>query len=176
MGMAMTYLRLPASLEGGHDPTQTARLAFGDARWRTRHRPAQLLDIADRWQGLHYLITGDPWEGKRPAADVVCGGPLLTQDEAMSEELKMDVIYLAPDRVKAAAKHLAATPFNKIAPRFDRARMVELNIESAEKWLKRPVEEVLEGELRTSYEHLVDFFGAAAATGQAIYKSMAPTS
>jgi hypothetical protein len=170
--MAMTYLRLPASLEGTNDPTHTARLAFGDARWRSRHRAAQLLDIAGRWQALHYLITGDPWEGRRPGSDVVCGGPLLTQDQAMSEELAMDVIYLAPDRVKAAAEHLAGAPFGALASRFDCARMAELKIESADAWLKRPAGDVRD-ELRMAYEHLVDFFGAAAATNQAIYKSMA---
>lgn len=170
--MAMTYLRLPASLEGGNNPARTARLAFGDPRWPSRHRPAQMLDLARLWQGLHYLITGDPWEGERPGSDVVCGGPLLTEDQAMSDELAMDVIYLPPERVKLASEHLASTPFKAIAHRYDCVRMAELKIELADEWLRRPDPEVC-AELRMAHESLALFFGAAAATGQAIFKSMA---
>jgi hypothetical protein len=134
-----------------------------------------MLDLARRWQGLHYLITGDAWEGERPGSDVVCGGPLLTEDQAMCDELAMDVIYLPPDRVKLASEFLGATPFEAIAHRLDCVRMAELQIESATEWLKRPPE-VVHGDLRMAYESLGLFFGAAAATRQAIFKSMAELS
>jgi hypothetical protein len=174
VGMAMTYLRLPPSFEGGNDPARTARLAFGSPDWRSRHRRAQLLDIADFWQGLHYLITGDPWEGERPGADIVCGGPLVAQAEQAPAQLSMDVIYLSPKRVKDAADHLAKTPFTVIEARYDGAHMAELEIESAARWLSRPNDEVCR-ELRSVYENLAVFFGAAAATGQSIFKSMTST-
>ncbi|MGH3378007.1 MAG: DUF1877 family protein [Actinoallomurus sp.] len=129
-----------------------------------------MLPIAGTWQGLHYLITGDPWEGPHPAADVVCGGRLLTEDGA--EELGVDVIYLAPERVKPAADHLTATPFGQIAGRYDAARMAQLGVQGADEWTDKAVEAVRDRDLRHAYENLVRFFQAAAGEGQAIFKAM----
>lgn len=166
MRVAMTYLRLPEA-EGGRDPGAVARSVFGSAGWRNEH-PA--LGIAGAWQGVHYLLTGDPWDGPHPAADVVCGGRLLTEDGA--EELGVDVIYLTAQRVKLAADHLTGTAFDRIAGRYDPARMAELGVQGAEDWVARPAEEVRDGELRPAYERLTRFFEAASAEGQAIYKAM----
>src|SRR5690242_237292 len=128
----MTYLRLA---EDGGDPGAVARSVFGARGWQASH-PVVAVDGA--WQGVHYLLTGDPWEGPHPAADVVCGGRLLTEDG--TEGLGMDVIYLAPDRVKSAADHLAATDFREIAGRYDVARMAELGVQGADEWARRPAE------------------------------------
>jgi hypothetical protein len=162
----MTYLRLPEA-EGGGDPGAVARSVFGRQGWREKH-PS--LAIGGAWQGVHYLITGDPWDGPHPAADVVCGGRLLTEDGA--EELGVDVIYLAPDRVTSAAEHLAATDFRKIAGRYDVRRMGELGVQGAGEWARQPAEAVRDGELRVAYENLTGFFKAASAEGQSIYKAM----
>lgn len=162
----MTYLRLPEA-EGGGDPGAVARSVFGKQGWWDRHA---VLPIAGMWQGLHYLITGDPWEGPHPAADVVCGGRLLTEDGA--EELGVDVIYLAPQRVKSAADHLTATAFAQIAGRYDAAQMARLGVQGADEWAGAPAEAVRDRQLRPAYENLVGFFRAAADEGQAIYKAM----
>jgi hypothetical protein len=162
----MTYLRLPEA-EGGGDPGSVARSVFGAQGWRDRH---STLAIGGAWQGVHYLITGDPWDGPHPAVDVVCGGRLLTEDG--SEELGVDVIYLSPDRVRPAADHLAATDFRRIAGRYDAARMAELGVQGADEWRRRPTETVRDGELRAAYENLAGFFKAASAENQAIYKAM----
>jgi hypothetical protein len=162
----MTYLRLPEA-EGGGDPGAAARSIFGRDGWQSRH---PTLPIAGIWQGLHYLLTGDPWEGPYPASEIVCGGRLLTEDG--TEELGVDVIYLTPQRVKPAADHLAATDFRQIAGRYDARRMAELGVQSADEWARRPVADVRDRELRPAYDHLVGFFKAAADEGQAIYKAM----
>ena len=78
MGLAMSYLRVPPVLEGEPDPTRIAQRVFGE-RDRRRRVPFAPLDIGGTWQALHYLVTGDPWEGRQPEADVVCGGRLLTE-------------------------------------------------------------------------------------------------
>jgi hypothetical protein len=162
----MTYLRLPEA-EGGGDPGAVARSVFRQQGWWERY-PS--LPIAGTWQGLHYLITGDPWDGPHPAADVVCGGRLLTENGA--EELGVDVIYLAPQRVKPAADHLAATDFRQIAGRYDPAKMAKLGVQGADDWIDKPAEAVRDRDLRTAYERLSGFFKAAADEGQAIYKAM----
>jgi hypothetical protein len=162
----MTYLRLPEA-EGGGDPGAVARSVFRQQGWWERY-PS--LPIAGTWQGLHYLITGDPWDGPHPAADVVCGGRLLTENGV--EELGVDVIYLAPQRVKPAADHLAATDFAQIAGRYDAKRMAELGVQGADDWAGKSVEAVRDRDLRHAYVNLVRFFKAAADEGQAIYKAM----
>lgn len=120
MGLAMSYLRVPPVLEGESDPGRIARQVFGDREWR-RRAASLTADLGGAWQAMHYLLTGDAWDGRQPEADVVCGGRLLTEDG--TDELGMDVIYLAPDRVKPAADLLAATPFADVAARFDPAAM-----------------------------------------------------
>ncbi|HEY7486007.1 MAG TPA: DUF1877 family protein [Streptosporangiaceae bacterium] len=163
----MTYLRLPPTLEGETDPGRISRLVFGAADWRKRHPSAQLLDIGEIWQGLNYLITGDPWDGKPPASDIVCGGRLLTEDGA--EELGMDVLYLAPDRVKPAADHLLGTSFDAIAGRYNVKQMTSLEVQGAGTWPKDARERMF----RRAYESLTDFYAAATTEGQAIFKTMA---
>jgi hypothetical protein len=166
VGLAMTYLRLPPTLEGETDPGRISRLVFGAADWRKRQSKGQILDIGEAWQGLNYLITGDPWDGKPPASDVVCGGRLLTEDGA--EELGMDVLYLAPDRVKPAADHLSSTAFEAIAGRYDLKKMTALEVQGAARWPK----DARDRSFRPAYEALAEFFTAAANEGHAIYKTM----
>jgi Domain of unknown function (DUF1877) len=167
VGLAMTYLRLPPTLEGETDPGRISRLIFGAADWRKRHATAQLLDIGEIWQGLNYLITGDPWDGKPPASDVVCGGRLLTEDGA--EELGMDVLYLAPDRVKPAADLLSSTSFDAIAKRYDPKQMAKAEVQGAGTWPK----DARDRTFKPAYKALTGFYTAAATEGQAIYKTMA---
>ncbi|TDB86978.1 DUF1877 family protein [Actinomadura sp. KC216] len=166
MGLAMSYLRVPPVLEGEQDPGRIARHVFGDPQWR-RRGASVLFELGWAWQAMHYLCTGDAWDGRQPEADVVCGGRLLTEDGA--DELGMDVIYLAPDRVKPAADHLTATPFGELAGRFDPAAMGKAGVQDANR-LDATARDKL---LKPAYKGLGEFFTAAATEGQAVYKVMA---
>ncbi|MFD0686834.1 YfbM family protein [Actinomadura fibrosa] len=167
MGLAMSYLRVPPVLEGEPDPGRIARHIFGAPDWR-RRGASELFDLGRAWQIVHYLVTGDPWEGRQAEADAVCGGRLITEDGA--DELGMDVIFLAPERVKPAADHLAATPFDEIARRYDPRAMAEAGVQDARALDGGARDRVL----RPAYEGLTAFYRAAAANGQAVYKVMAP--
>ncbi|TDD79903.1 YfbM family protein [Actinomadura rubrisoli] len=167
MGLAMSYLRVPPVLEGEPDPGRIARHIFGTADWHRRHAP-RAFELGGAWQIMHYLVTGDPWEGRQAEADAVCGGRLLTEDGA--DELGMDVIYLAPERVKSAADHLAGTPFAAIAARFDPAAMAEAGVQDAGRLDAAARDRVL----KPAYEGLTAFYQAAATEGLAVYKVMAP--
>lgn len=167
MGLAMSYLRLPPSLEEEHDPARIAHKVFGVPDWRKGRPAGQLLEVGGAWQALHYLITGDPWDGRAPEADVVCGGRLLTEDGA--ERLGMDVIFLGPDRVKLVADHLAATPFKTVAARYDPAAMATAQVQDAKGMNAKTRDQVL----RPAYEGLGRFYAAAATEGHAVYKAMA---
>ncbi|MBW8480808.1 DUF1877 family protein [Actinomadura parmotrematis] len=163
MGLAMSYLMAPA---GGQDPARIARGLFGTPDWRAG-RP--VLDLGGAWQALHYLITGDAWDGRQPEADVVCGGRLLTEDGAA--ELGLDVIYLDAGRVKTAADHLAATPFDAVAGRFDLAAMAGAGVQDAD----RMDPGVRDRVLRPAYGALGRFYQDAAAEGRTVYKAMIPS-
>lgn len=167
MGLAMTYLRLaPGEPAGtGDNPREAVRPLFEQRDWRDSHDADRVLDLGDRWQGLHYLLTGDLWEGERPEADAVCGGVLFTDDDELREAIGVDVVYLTPDRVAATAEYLAETPYGSVAERFDPKAMAKLGVEG--KWTADSAES-----LQATYARLTDFFGKAAADGEAIFKTM----
>lgn len=163
MDLAMTLLRLAP--EGG--PSADARAAvaavFGHENWRADHDDDHVIDLGARWQPLHYLLTGDAWDGERPASDVVCGGVLFTEDDEVREKVGADVLYLTPDRVAAAAGLLAGTACDRLLERLDAAAMAEAEVEG---------DSGGEDGVRADHERLVTFFSGAAADGQAIYKLM----
>ncbi|WP_067478515.1 DUF1877 family protein [Actinomadura hibisca] len=167
MGLAMSYLRVPPVLEGEHDPARIAHRILGTPDWRARV-PGPVLDLGGGWQALHYLITGDPWDGGQPEADVVCGGRLLTEDGA--DALGLDVIHLPADRVKPAADHLTATPFERVAGRFDPAAMAAAGVQDAASFDERARDRVF----LPAYAKLTRFFQDAVNGGQDVYKVMAP--
>jgi Domain of unknown function (DUF1877) len=162
VGLAMSYLRVPPTFEGEQDPGRIARLLFGAPDWRRRLPAGCLLEVGGAWQALHYLVTGDPWDGRPPEADVVCGGRLLTEDGA--DELGMDVIHLTPDRVKLVADHLTATPYETVAGRFDPAAMAAAGVQDAADLTGKA--------MRTAYENVTRFYAAATTEGQGVYKLM----
>jgi uncharacterized protein DUF1877 len=163
VGLAMSYLRVPPTRQGEAEPALVARLLFGAPDWRRLHPQGCVYDVGGAWQALHYLLTGDPWDGRPPAADVVCGGRLLTEDGA--EELGMDVIYLAPERVKMAADLLAGTAFETLAARLNPRAMAAAQVQDAQL--------ITRDGLRRAYEGVGRFFGRAMTEGQAVYKVMA---
>ncbi|MFC4906798.1 DUF1877 family protein [Actinomadura gamaensis] len=121
----------------------------------------RVLDLGGDWQVLHWLLTGDAWDGRQPEADVVCGGRLLTEDGA--DATGADVIYLAPERVKAAAAHLDATPFASLTGRLDADAMRSGGVQDAD-------DPHAEERLRPAYARLTAFFRVAAGEGEAVVK------
>ncbi|WP_018654895.1 YfbM family protein [Actinomadura flavalba] len=166
MGLAMSFFRLPPVLEGEADPGAVARLLFGPAGRRAARPADTVLDLGGAWQVLHYLLTGDPWDGPQPASDVVCGGRLLTEDGA--DELGADVVYLSPDRVKLAADHLTATPFLLLAERWDVRAMAAADVQDA-RFLDDAARDRV---LRPMHDAVTRFFQHAAAEGHAVHKLM----
>ncbi|MFC5182096.1 DUF1877 family protein [Actinomadura harenae] len=144
-------------VEGESDPARIAAALFGAPGGRNVHA----LDLGGDWQVLHWALTGDAWEGQQPEADVVCGGRLLTEDGA--DATGADVIYLAPERVKAAAAYLDDLGFAALQGRLDVAAMRAAGVQDAD--VPDPA-----ARLRPACAHLSDFFRAAAGEGQAVFK------
>lgn len=160
MGLAMSCVRPArgAGVSAAADPVELARSVFGDPG-------GARVDLGERWQALHYLLTGDPWDGDRPAADLVCGGVLLTVDDEPRARLGGDVLYLTPDRVAAASAHLVRTPAKELLRRFDPVRMKELEI--AGNWSDADLDA-----LRVDRAALDELYASAAADGAPVLKLM----
>lgn len=161
MGLAMSCVRPVRGdrASAAADPIVFARSVFGDPGGGVH------LDLGERWQALHYLLTGDPWEGERPAADLVCGGVLLTVDDGPRAQFGGDVLYLAPDRVAAAAAYLGRSSADTLLQRFDPVRMKELEI--AGNWSDADIDP-----LRADRDALAELYASAAADGEPILKLM----
>ncbi|MEV4253232.1 DUF1877 family protein [Spirillospora sp. NPDC049652] len=138
-----------------------AAALFGARGFGRDVRDGRALDLGGDWQVLHWALTGDAWDGRQPEADVVCGGRLLTEDGA--DASGADVIYLAPERVKAAAAHLDTTGFASLPGRLEAAAMRAAGVQDAD--VPDP-----EARLRPAYARLSEFFRAAAGEGQAVFK------
>ena len=163
MGLAMTLLRLAPGAEAPADAGAAVATLFGHENWRADHDDDHLVDLGARWQPLHYMLTGDAWEGERPAADVVCGGVLFTVDDAVREKIGADVLYLSAERVAAAAGLLAGTGGDSLIERLDAEAMKKAGVEGDAGGTDA---------VRADHERLVAFFGSAAAAGEIVYKIM----
>lgn len=163
MGLAMTLLRLAPGAEAPADAGAAVATVFGHENWRADHDDDHLVDLGARWQPLHYMLTGDAWEGERPAADVVCGGVLFTVDDAVREKIGADVLYLSAERVAAAAGLLAGTGSDRLLERLDAKAMKKAGVEGDAGGADA---------VRADHERLVAFFGSAAADGEVVYKIM----
>ena len=70
-------------------------------------------DFEKSWQGLHYLLTGTPWEGEPPLNFLMGGGrelelvdgenPLLTHSSADTRRIADVLIRLSDEEVRARA-------------------------------------------------------------------------
>jgi len=158
----MTLLRLAPGESPAEDEAAVATL-FGHENWRADHDDDHLVELGTRWQPLHYLLTGDAWEGDRPASDIVCGGVLFTVDDGVREKIGADVLYVAPGRVAAAAGLLAGTGSDRLVERMDDAAMKKAGVEGDAGGADA---------VRADHDRLLEFFGHAAAEGQAVYKIM----
>lgn len=112
---------------------------------------ADALDIDKAWHGLHFLLTGDAWDGEPPLNFIVGGGAPIGD---------VDVGYgpargFAPDEVRAIAAALAPITEATLRARFDPGAMMDEDIYPTI-W-DRPAEE------DDTLGYLVDYFSPLKA-------------
>ena len=119
MSMIGYYLPLPqADLDALYaDPSRI--VAFLD-----QAQDGDVVDVDKAWHGMHFLLTGAPWEADAPLGDAVLGGA------AVGEE---DVGYgpargLSSSEVKAVAVALAPIDEAAFRQRFDGEALAEEEI------------------------------------------------
>lgn len=78
---------------------------------------ANRVSLEKAWHGLHYLLTGETWEGHGPLAFLLAGGEQLRADE------ESPVRWFSPDEANEIHQALAAVSNNQLWSRFDADEM-----------------------------------------------------
>jgi hypothetical protein len=123
--------------------------------------PAGPLDIDKAWHGLHFLLTGSPWEGDPPWSWVILGGTPIGPDVGYGPAR-----YLTPTQVQEVARVLAGLSRGELAKRYDPKAMEKAEI-YPEIW-ERDGQEGLEY-LLASYEDVVKYYQDASARKMAMF-------
>lgn len=124
---------------------------------KARAPQGEVLNLHKSWQGLHYLVAQDPWEGTPPLRHAVLGDVEVFGDLAGYGPAKVN----APETVRQIAEALAALSDADLMRQFDGKRMEELKIypggwASDRSWEK---------ELAQNLARLREFYRRAAAAG-----------
>ncbi|MCS0582187.1 YfbM family protein [Massilia pinisoli] len=138
------------------DPDMVEALLYPD----NDSEPLNSMNLGKAWQGLHYLLTGDPVGGEPPLSLAILDGTEIGPDLDYGPAR-----YLTPDEVKTVAQALAALAPETLAQRYDPDAVEEKNIYPAI-W----AEEGAEGleYLLSYYSALQRFYTDAAARGDVV--------
>ena len=85
------------------------------------------LDLDKAWQPLHFLLTGTAWEGEEPGCYLVRGGEELVDDDELGYS---SIRALTPEQISRFDEFLRALSHETLRQRFNRERMVALEIYS----------------------------------------------
>jgi hypothetical protein len=160
MSMTAAFVAIPATKLGElkEDPELVGefffeRLESGDED--------TVLDIDKSWQGIHFLLTGDPYNGAEPQSLPILGGT-----EIGSELSYGPARYLEPAQVEAAARVLADVVVEQLRQRYKPKELEIARIYPNGFWMKER-DQAFEY-LAQWYERLQGFYAAAAQRGDAM--------
>jgi hypothetical protein len=158
MSMIGNFLQItPAQLQSlVENPSSVEAFIYADDSDR-----ADSIDIDKAWHGIHFMLTGDAWEGEPPLGNVVLGGTEIGGDAGYGP-----AHYLSPEELRAAAEALRELPPDEFARRFD-AKNLSANSIYPQIWDEG--DEALDY-LRHFYETLRAYYLDAAAKGNAMLK------
>lgn len=117
-----------------------------------------VLDLHKSWHVLHYLFTGQAWDGDMPASALLLGGKEVGEDMGYGPAR-----ILTPQETASFAGFLQALDVDKLAARLDADQMQRLEIYSAS-----DDEAELEEELEHYFPQLQAFVADAAAKRQGL--------
>ncbi len=72
------------------------------------------LDIDKSWHGIHFLLTGDVWEGAPPERDVILGGEALGEDVGYGPAR-----FLSTEEVKNVHNYLSTLESNTLKENYN---------------------------------------------------------
>ena len=120
----------------------------------------EVLDLQKSWQGVHFLVARDPWEGTAQLKHAVLGEVEIGGDLAGYGPAKLN----APETVREIGEALAALSDAELMRQFDGQRMEELKIYPGG-WAS---DRTWEKELGRNFVRLREFYGRAAKAGDGV--------
>ena len=120
-----------------------------------------VLDIDKSWQGIHFLLTGEPFGGKEPNSLAILGGVEIGEDLGYGPAR-----YLDSAKVRLAAAALADISTADLRKRYIPADLEAAAIYPTGIW-KKEAEGAFEY-LVPWYKSLQAFYGQAAKRGDAM--------
>ncbi|GAB3727092.1 YfbM family protein [Hymenobacter agri] len=88
---------------------------------------SQELDLDKAWHGLHFMLTGQAWDGAEPLCYLLSGG------EQIGDQEEHDAGYgparcISPQQVKNFSNALSAITDEEFAGRYDGRKMMALEL------------------------------------------------
>lgn len=118
----------------------------------------QRLDLDKAWHGIHFLLTGSPWETTPGAGESVLGGEPVGPGLGYGPARLLD-----PDRVRAVAAGLRAVTAEDLRARYEPGALTEAAI-YPQVWDA----EDFDAYLLPHFTGLREFYVAAAGQGQSV--------
>jgi hypothetical protein len=87
-----------------------------------RTATANSVSLEKAWHGLHYLLTGDVWEGQGPLAFLLAGG------EQLGDEEESPVRWFTPDETSQIHRALSGITDDALWSRFDADAMEQQHV------------------------------------------------
>lgn len=120
---------------------------------------ANSVSLEKAWHGLHYLLTGDVWEGQGPLAFLLAGGEQLGDDEESAPR------WFTAEETSRIHQALAGVSDAALWSRFDAA---EMERQSVYPGIWDEAEDDLKEEYLTYFHELKRVAAAAAQSGQGL--------
>ncbi len=116
------------------------------------------MDVDKAWQIIHFLLTGEQYEGEFPLSAVMLGGKELGEEDVGYGPAR----YLTPDEVRAVATAIAAISEDELWSRFNAKAVLKAQIYPSV-WGDGDREYVV-----NNYAEVRRFYADAAKAGHAV--------
>jgi hypothetical protein len=117
------------------------------------------VSVEKAWHGLHYLLTGEVWQGHGPLAFLMAGGEQLGDDEESPAR------WFTPNETVQIHEALSNVSDNELWSRFDAEEMENQQIYPG---IWDEPEEDLKEEYLTYFHELKQVVAAAVQSGQGL--------
>jgi hypothetical protein len=124
-------------------------------------KPNGQLDIDKAWQGIHFLLTGEPYSNESFLAKAIFGGEEVGDDLGFGSAR-----YLTPEEVNEVAAALRDVSKEDLVERYIPRAFEEANIYPSGIWESEG--SVALDYLLSNYESMVAFYELVAARGDAM--------
>jgi hypothetical protein len=121
------------------------------------------VSLEKAWHGLHYLLTGEVWEGRGPLAFLLAGG------EQLGDEEESPVRWFDPQEAGQIHRALAGISDDELWSRFDADEMERQEIYPG---IWDEPEDELKEEYLTYFHELKQVVATAAQGGQGLVVSI----